>query len=67
MSREDRCSGGCLRQGGALALVLGQETKQQGVQGAADRGVPQAGQVQVVIHVMVTYGAVGVHKARVCI
>lgn len=46
---------------------LGPEDKAARSARLADRCVPKVAQVQVIIHVMVTYGTVGVHKARVCI
>lgn len=55
---EDGCLGCGLWQGDTLALVLGQQTQKQGVEGPADRCVAQAAQMQVVIHVMVADGAI---------
>lgn len=58
MLQEGSCLGYGLWQGDTLTLVLGQQAQKQGVQGPADRCVAQAAQVQVIIHVMVAYGAI---------
>ena len=59
MLQEGRCLGcGFWRGSTTLSLVLGQQTQKQGVQGPANRCVPQPAEMQVIIHVMVAYGTI---------